>query len=200
MILYLIGKTLRAQIINREVEYQLEKKDQAIIYAFWHGRMLYFPYLYRFSRKATILTSPSEDGEIVARTAKIFDFSNIRGSSYKKSGFALLKLIRTIKEGKSVALVGDGSRGPCYKIQKGILNLAYLTGAPILPVTYGAKNNIQLNSWDRFIVPLPFTRIKVMYANPVYVDKKGGKNCLQDKLEELETKLSKITQAVDTWD
>lgn len=200
IILYLIGKTLRVQIINRDVEYQLEKQGQAIIYTFWHGRMLYFPYLYRFSRKTTVLTSPSKDGEIVAKTAKIFGFSSIRGSSYKKGGPALLKMTKTVKEGKSITLVGDGSRGPCYKVQKGIINLAYLTGAPILPVAYGAKNKIQLNSWDRFIIPLPFSKIKVMYGDPVYVDKKTEEKKTRSKLKELERKLKEITQAVDIWD
>ena len=200
VILYLIGKTLRVQIINRDVESQLEKQGKAIIYTFWHGRMLYFPYLYRFSNKSTILTSPSEDGEIVARTAKIFGFSSIRGSSFKKGGSALLKMTRSIKKGKAVTVVGDGSRGPLYKVQEGIINLAYLTGAPILPVVYGVKNKIQLNTWDRFIIPLPFSKIKVMYGDPVYVDKKTEEKKSKSKLEELEIKLKEITQAVDSWD
>ena len=200
VILYLIGKTLRVQIINRDLESRLEKQGKAIIYTFWHGRMLYFPYLYRFSGKSTILTSPSKDGEIVARTAKIFGFSSIRGSSFKKGGSALLKMARGIKEGKSVTVVGDGSRGPLYKVQEGIINLAYLTDVPILPVAYGAKNKIQLNSWDRFIIPIPFSKIKVMYGDPVYVDKNKKERNLQGKLEELEKKLKEITQAVDNWD
>jgi lysophospholipid acyltransferase (LPLAT)-like uncharacterized protein len=200
VILYLIGKTLRVQIINRDVESQLEKQGKAIIYTFWHGRMLYFPYLYRFSNKSTILTSPSEDGEIVARTAKIFGFSSIRGSSFKKGGSALLKMTRSIKKGKAVTVVGDGSRGPLYKVQEGIINLAYLTGAPILPVVYGVKNKIQLNTWDQFIIPLPFSKIKVMYGDPVYVDKKTEEKKSKSKLEELEIKLKEITQAVDSWD
>ena len=196
----MIGKTLRVQIINRDLESRLEKQGKAIIYTFWHGRMLYFPYLYRFSGKSTILTSPSEDGEIVARTAKIFGFSSIRGSSFKKGGSALLKMARGIKEGKSITVVGDGSRGPLYKVQEGIINLAYLTDVPILPVAYGAKNKIQLNSWDRFIIPIPFSKIKVMYGDPVYVDKNKKERNLQGKLEELEKKLKEITQAVDNWD
>ncbi len=200
IILYLIGKTLRVQIIDRNVENQLEKQGCAIIYTFWHGRMLYFPYLYRFSRKTTILSSPSIDGEVVARTARFFGFSSIRGSSFKKGGSALLKLVRTIKAGKSVTLVGDGSRGPCYKVQKGIISLAYLTGAPILPVAYGAKNKIELNSWDHFILPLPFSRIKVMYGDPVYVGNNKNEKKSQSKIEELEKKLNKITRTVDTWD
>jgi len=111
-----------------------------------------------------------------------------------------LKLVRTIKAGKSVTLVGDGSRGPCYKVQKGIISLAYLTGAPILPVAYGAKNKIELNSWDHFILPLPFSRIKVMYGDPVYVGNNKNEKKSQSKIEELEKKLNKITRTVDTWD
>jgi len=191
---------LRIQIINRDVESRLEKQGKAIIYTFWHGRMLYFPYLYRFSNKSTILTSPSEDGEIVARTAKIFGFSSIRGSSFKRGGPALLKMTRSIKEGKAVTMVADGSRGPLYKVQEGIINLAYLTGAPILPVVYGVKNKIQLKTWDRFIIPLPFSKIKVMYGDPVYVDKKTEEIKSKSKLEELEKKLKEITQVVDSWD
>lgn len=111
----------------------------------------------------------------------------------------MLKLVRTIKKGRSVVIVGDGSRGPCYKVQKGIINLAYLTGVPILPMVYGAKNKIELNTWDRFVIPLPFSKIKVMYGEPVYVDQKRGKKDLQDKLEELEKKLNNITKEVDSW-
>lgn len=178
----------------------MEKRGQTRIYTFWHGRIFYFPYLYSFSNKYTILISPSSDGEIVARTSKLFGFSNIRGSSYKKGGPALLKLVRTIKKGTSVALIGDGSRGPYHKVQKGIIDLAYLTGAPIIPIVYGAKNKIELNSWDKFIIPLPFSKIKVMYGEPVYIDKKNKGINLQIKLEELQTKLNTITQTVDNMD
>ncbi len=200
VILYLIGKTLRVQIINRDVEYKMKKQGQAAIGTFWHGRMLYFPYLYRFTKKFTILISPSEDGEIVASTLKFFGFSIIRGSSYENGENAMLKLISVIRKGKSVILVGDGSRGPCYEFQKGIIKLAHFTGAPIVPVTYGAKNKIQLNSWDRFIIPLPFSKIKVMYGDPVYVVKNKKERNLQSKLEELQKKLKQMTQAVDSWD
>lgn len=198
-VIYLVGKTLRVQFINRDVENQLEKKGQTRIYTLWHGRLFYFPFLYSFSKKYNILISPSGDGEVVARTLKLFGFLTIRGSSYKKAGAAMLKLVRTIKKGNSVGVVGDGSRGPRFKAKKGIINLAYLTGVPILPVVYGAKNKIELNSWDRFVIPFPFSKIKVMYGKPVYVDKKGGEKYLQGKLEELETELKNITLKVDSW-
>jgi lysophospholipid acyltransferase (LPLAT)-like uncharacterized protein len=67
-------------------------------------------------------------------------------------------------------------------------------------VVYGVKNKIQLNTWDRFIIPLPFSKIKVMYGDPVYVDKKTEEKKSKSKLEELEKKLKEITQAVDSWD
>ena len=183
--------------MGREREKELETRGQSIIYVFWHGRMLYFPYLYRFARRYTILVSPSKDGEIVSRTARLFGFESIRGSGYKEGAKALREMIRTLKQGGSLGIIGDGSRGPLFQAQKGIVRLAALSGATLLPMAYGARRKKIFQSWDRFALPLPFSPITVVYGDPLPVPKKITREEEENIRLELEKRLREITRVAD---
>ncbi len=195
--IYLLCSTFRVRITGRQYEKELEEKKKPVIYVFWHGRMLFFPYFYRFAHKYTILVSPSKDGEIVSRISSLFGFASVRGSGFKEGARALRRLMRILKEGKSVGIIGDGSRGPVFRAQKGIVKLAALSGAALLPMTYGARNKIVFQSWDKFIFPLPFTRVKVMYGSPIFVKRKINGEEEKTLLLELENKLNAITKEAD---
>ena len=169
LIIYLLGKTYRKEVVGGESEQSLISKEINPIYALWHGRLLYLPFLYRWQERLYSLVSPSTDGEIIARTLRMFGVRAIRGSSYKSGSKAFRELIRIVRDKGLVFITVDGSRGPVFKVQKGILHLAKISGKPILPVTYGAEKAHVFKSWDRFIIPYPFTRVVVIYGEPVYV-------------------------------
>jgi len=199
IVLFFIGRTCRKVLINREIEKTLLDKGINPIYTFWHGRQLYFPYLYRFQNKHHTLVSPSKDGEIVGNLLKLYGFHIIWGSTFKKGAMALLSIVRIVKNGGSVALVADGSRGPAFKAQDGTIKIAKVTGVPILPITYNASRKKVLNSWDKFIIPYPFSEIVVIYGDPIYVPKDADNEAMEIKRQELEKKLNEITEHVDKY-
>lgn len=197
--IYVNGLTCRSVVVNREIEESLLRQGINPIYVFWHGRMLYFPYLYRFQNKHHILASPSKDGEIIGNLLKIYGFSIVWGSTFKKGAMALLNLVRIIKGGGSVVLIADGSRGPAFKAQDGAIKIAKLTGIPIVPMTYSASRKKILNSWDRFMIPYPFSKIIVKYGEPVYVPPDADDDVMELKRQELEKKLNEITEFADKY-
>ena len=93
----------------------------------------------------------------------------------------------------------DGSRGPVFKVQKGVIHLAKISGMPVQPLTYGAEKAIVLKSWDRFIIPHPFTRVVVIYGEPVYVHRDSSEDEIEEKRAELEKRLVEMTEKADHY-
>ena len=199
LIIYLLGITYMKEVVGRESEQSLITRGLNPIYALWHGRLLYLPFLYRWQERLYSLVSPSTDGEIIARTLSMFGVRAIRGSSYKSGSKAFRELIRIVRDKGRVFITVDGSRGPVFKVQKGILHLAKISGKPILPVTYGAEKAHVFKSWDRFIIPHPFTRLVVIYGEPLYVHRDSSEEEIEAKRVELEKRLSEMTERADHY-
>ena len=199
VIIYLLGMTYRRTFAGKESEQSLIKKNIRPVYALWHGRLLFLPYLYRWGEAQYTLASPSTDGEIIARTLRLFGVHTIRGSSYKGGGRAFRELIRVVRGRGSVFITVDGSRGPVFKVQEGVVHLAMLGNVPILPITYGAEKAIVLKSWDRFIIPKPFSRVVVIYGEPLYVPRGMTDEQMEEKRAELEKRLVEITERADNY-
>ena len=199
VIICFLGMTYRKEIAGRESEKSILEKDINPVYSLWHGRLLFLPYLYRWEKDLYTLVSPSIDGEIIARILRLFGVHTIRGSSYKEGGRAFRELIRVVRGKGSVFITVDGSRGPVFKVQGGVLHLAMLGNVPILPITYGAEKAIILKSWDRFIIPKPFSRVVVIYGEPLYVPRDMSDEQMEEKREELEKRLVEITEKADQY-
>jgi lysophospholipid acyltransferase (LPLAT)-like uncharacterized protein len=135
----------------------------AEIFCFWHQCVL--PCAVYFRRtQATILISRSFDGELVRRTLGLFGFRAVRGSSSRGAGQALLGLKSVIESGQPAIFTADGPRGPIYRTKMGPVKLAQMTGAPIGAFHLEPRHAWAMRSWDRFLVPKPFTRIVVSWA------------------------------------
>ncbi len=199
LIIYLLGITYRKEVVGRESEQSLITRGLNPIYALWHGRLLYLPFHYRWQKNLYSLVSPSTDGEIIARTIRLFGVRTVRGSSYKSGSTAFRNLIRVVRDKGRVFITVDGSRGPVFKVQKGILHLAKISGMPVLPVTYGAEKAHVFNSWDRFIIPHPFTRVVVIYGEPIYVPKDSSEDYIEVRRAELEKRLVEMTERADGY-
>lgn len=136
--------------------------SEPFIVAFWHGELLMQPFLYKKIRgqhKISVMISEHFDGEIIARIISFFGFSSIRGSSSKGGARALIEAIKTSKEGEDIAITPDGPRGPRHSVEGGIVALAQKTGAKIVVFNYQASRSWRLKSWDKFVVPKPFSKI-----------------------------------------
>ncbi|MCJ7615574.1 MAG: lysophospholipid acyltransferase family protein, partial [Desulfobacterales bacterium] len=140
--------------------------SRKFIWAVWHSRLLLPNYLSK-GLEGTAMVSGSEDGEFVARILKRQGHEAIRGSTTRGGIKALSALIKKLKEKQRVSIIiPDGPQGPRFKVKLGIIILARETGYPILPFSYSAKKMKVFSSWDRFILPYPFTKCLGIYGKP----------------------------------
>lgn len=194
----LTGLTLRVTVIGKEHGEHADK--DSVILAFWHSRLFYMPYHFRWQKKWRILVSPSSDGDIINGILKLFGFFTVRGSTFKSPVRALLALTRELKKGASAAMIADGSRGPANTAQIGSVALAKLSGKPVLPVAFGAQKKQNLNSWDRTLLPMPFSKVTIVFGRPITVEKRCDAKELEKKRMELEMELKRVTDIADRFD
>jgi lysophospholipid acyltransferase (LPLAT)-like uncharacterized protein len=138
------------------------------IYCFWHQCVLPCAVYFRETH-ATILISRSFDGELITRILNIFGFRAVRGSSSRGAREGLLGLKQVIESGGPAIFTADGPRGPIYETKMGPIKLAQMTGAPIGAFHLQPQHAWVMRSWDRFLVPKPFTRIVVSWAQLMQV-------------------------------
>lgn len=197
--LWLLGRTTRKFYAGaaEELRARWQRGEQTII-AFWHGRILLMPFPYR-GRKACILNSAHRDGEIITRVIKRFGVTAVRGSSTRGWLRGLKGMLEAYRQGYDLVVVPDGPRGPRYHAKSGVLQLARATGAPIFPVTYGAAWALTIPSWDRLLVPLPFSRVVYIVGQPIRVPADASAAQLEEKRQALEHSLISITTQADRF-
>ncbi|MCX7857443.1 MAG: lysophospholipid acyltransferase family protein [Deltaproteobacteria bacterium] len=128
--------------INRECALEAWSKGNLIV-CFWHGRLLMMPFAYE-RKKGKVIISRHRDGEFIARVMRYFNLASIRGS-YRKGGIGTSReVLRSLKEGYDIAITPDGPKGPRYLVKKGVLEIARLSGRPIIPVSYSASKKKDL--------------------------------------------------------
>ncbi len=152
----------RAGIVGRPV-------TENYIGALWHNRLLIFPVvLRRFfpNRHGAALISASRDGDLLADAIRRFEYDVVRGSSSRLGASAILQLTQMLASGCDVVITPDGPRGPAYELGPGIIFLAQKSGAAVLPMNLEYSRCWRLGSWDRFIVPRPFARVRVLIDEP----------------------------------
>lgn len=173
--------------------------SRKFIWALWHSRLLLPNYLSK-GLDGTAMVSGSEDGEFVARILKKQGHEAIRGSTTRGGIKALSALIRKLKEKQRPSIIiPDGPQGPRFKVKLGIIILARETGHPILPFSYSAKKMKVFSSWDRFILPYPFTKCLGIYGNPLFVPKDADKDDLMRYRNLLEKELNRLTLEADSY-
>ncbi len=167
-LLQLWVRTLRYEIDDRAGVIG-KPTDQNYIGTLWHNRLLIFPFVLRrfFSnRRGAALISASRDGELLADAITRFGFDVVRGSSSRLGASAILQLTDVLASGRDVVITPDGPRGPAYELGPGIIFLAQKSGAAVLPVNMEYSRCWRLKSWDRFILPRPFAKIRVIIGQP----------------------------------
>lgn len=197
--LWLVYLTSKKKFINAEFYIEAVKQNKALICTFWHNRLAMIPFLALHVRKKgnmkykfMTLASNHGDGQFVGKVMKQFGYENIYGSSQggRKASRgidlqAVRQIIRGLKNGKGLGITPDGPRGPNQKVNSEIINIAKISSAIIMPVSYSTSNFIQINSWDKFKVPLPFSKINFYYGKEIIIDK----NSQKDEEEELKINL-----------
>ena len=169
-------------------------RSEPFILAVWHGRILMMPSSWRRGAPLRMLTSPHRDGELIARTIARFGLGTVRGSSRRNGTQAARALVRALRAGACVGITPDGPRGPYMRAGRGVIAIAQLSGAAIIPAAYGVARRRVLPTWDRFTVPAPFSRGVFMWGEPLRVAK--GEDPVVARLE-LEARLNALCAEAD---
>jgi len=198
LLISLWSMTVRTRIVKRDIPDRLKSEGRNIIYAFWHGRQFLLFYHHR-NAEVVIPASESRDGEIQAGILRRFGFDVVRGSSKRKGDRALLGMVDGLRKGKNVALAVDGPRGPLYEVKPGVLYLAGKLGKLIIPVATSAKRRwILEKTWEKFMLPWPFTKGVIVFGDPIIVQGTAEAE-LEFKRGELQTALNRLTREADEY-
>ena len=183
-----------------EAGVSLKVPRPAGIYCVWHNRLPLCLEVYRLfvcrlglPGRMAAMVSASKDGGLLASVLQWNGVQPVRGSTSRRGRQALLELVTWAERGYDLAITPDGPRGPCYVVQDGIISLAQLTGLPIVPVSYRLGWKIRLNSWDRFQIPLPFTKCVARIGNLVVVPREASDEEREALRRTLEDRLQSIT-------
>ena len=158
--------TLRYELDSRSPALERPVKEN-YIGALWHNRLLLISYvLKRFvpHRLGAGLISASRDGDLVADLTKRFGFDVVRGSTSRLGATAMLELTEILASGRDVLITPDGPRGPAYELGRGIVFLAQKSGAPIQPINIEFSGYWRAKSWDKFILPHPFSKVRIIFG------------------------------------
>ncbi|OJW50595.1 MAG: hypothetical protein BGO67_05840 [Alphaproteobacteria bacterium 41-28] len=173
------------------------RQNKPVIACFWHGRLLMMFKAWFGLHKLHMLISSHPDGEIIARTTQNFGYGWIAGSSTRGGRKALLNIVKTLKSGESTGITPDGPRGPRYQASLGVIQMARLGGAAIMPMSYSSTRGIFLKSWDQFFLPLPFGKGVIMYGPLIEV--LGSTKTDEELRQDLEDSLKNLTQKADLY-
>ena len=152
------------------------------ILAFWHAHLLLMLHS-RYRKPISAMISQSKDGEYIARVLDWYGAESARGSSTRGGGAALREMLQQVRDGKNIAFTPDGPKGPARVLKEGVIYAAQASGLPIIPVTFAAKEKRLLGSWDRMILPRPFTRALFVYGEPIVVPPEGDVEEWRQRIE-----------------
>ena len=191
-------RLLRIVHVNTGYPESCLARGERVICAFWHGRLLMMPFAYP-GQRVVILISQHRDGEYISRIARALGFQVIRGSATRGGVRALRQIIRALKEGLNLVITPDGPKGPPAKVKSGVIEIARLTGAPIVPVSFSAVRRRFLKSWDAFLLPLPFSRAVYIWGEPIYVEPMATKEEVAKYQDILGERLDLLTMKADEY-
>jgi len=191
-------RLLRIVHVNTGYPESCLARGERVICAFWHGRLLMMPFAYP-GQRVVILISQHRDGEYISRIARALGFQVIRGSATRGGVRALRQIIRALKEGLNLVITPDGPKGPRAKVKSGVIEIARLTGAPIVPVSFSAVRRRFLKSWDAFLLPLPFSRAVYIWGEPIYVEPMATKEEVAKYQDILGERLDLLTMKADEY-
>jgi lysophospholipid acyltransferase (LPLAT)-like uncharacterized protein len=165
-VLLLLGRTWRVQVTGWEGVERVLAQRAPLVMITWHGRML-VPTWHVRKRRIVAMISRHADGELAAQMVEHLGFETVRGSSTRGGSEAALDMLDRVKSGQIAAMICDGPRGPAFRMKPGAPFLALRAGAFVIPSSYAAAKAWIFKSWDRFQIPKPFSRVYLLYGEPI---------------------------------
>ncbi len=201
----LVRRTTRWSIEGQDVLTPLQASGTGFIACAWHSRFLLSTAGWsKMPQTPHVLISKSRDGNLVAYTSRFLRLGVIRGSrkfkptgKEKRGAGALRDMLQTLKAGDCIFMTPDGPRGPRMHMGEGPLRLAKLSGAPVLAYGLSTSRKVLFKTWDKFMLPLPFGRGKIIFAGPLWVKEDANADDIEAARVLLETLLNDATQQCD---
>jgi hypothetical protein len=181
------------------VDYQhVEAVTTGKIFCGWHGRSL-IPANYFRKLGYWVIISHSQDGEMQTRIFTRFGYNIIRGSTGRGGVRALIESIKVLKKNGSMAITPDGPRGPSGVVQEGVMMMAQKSGCALIPVSTHAKPSFYVNTWDKYMVPMPFAKAVFMFGEPIYVPPDSTPEEVELLRKRLEDEIHRLQSEAENW-
>ena len=194
----LIGRSLRWESAGSEHLEAIYGSGRRAIFTFWHAGIFPATWYWR-KRGIVVMTSLNYDGEIIAHCIRRHGYGAARGSSSRAGFRAMVEMASDLRHGCDVAFTIDGPRGPRFVAKQGPIILARKTGAAVFCFHISLKRKIQLNSWDRFQIPLPFTRARMLAAPPIWVPEDAGVEDVRRYHRQMQQTLDRLRTDGEAW-
>jgi lysophospholipid acyltransferase (LPLAT)-like uncharacterized protein len=175
----LVMRTVSFTGENEKPFLDLLSTGQPFVLVFWHGSMTY-PWWRMRRRNAAALVSHSKDGQILANLLSTWGYHVLRGSSSRGSKEAMQTMRGAVRDGHVLCVTPDGPRGPYHEMKMGAVRIAQTMHVPLVMVSVGYRRFRRLKSWDRFEIPFPFTRARVVYSDPMTIDPERTGDSLEE--------------------
>jgi lysophospholipid acyltransferase (LPLAT)-like uncharacterized protein len=188
----LIGPTLRVSISCEEGS-QKTLDQRPLVASFWHSCIIPATYICR-NLGVRVMSSNSYDGEYMGRIIKKFGFVAVKGSSSRNAVRALLGLRRALEDGWTVAFTLDGPRGPRHKVKPGPAALGRSSGVPLTMFHAAVDKAWVLNSWDRLMIPMPFSRVLLRFGKLIRVPEDASDQDVERYTGELQAALDRVCE------
>lgn len=180
----LVWATGRWRVIGDHIPAAFWDQGKPFILAFWHGRLLMMPKSWRDGTPIHMLISQHRDGQLIARTVGHFGIATVEGSTTRGGAGALRAMLKALKAGEYVGITPDGPKGPRMRASDGIVAVARMSGCPVIPATYAAAGAKRLRSWDRFLIPLPFSRGVILWGEPISIGRDADEAAARQLIED----------------
>ncbi len=179
--------TSRWQYVRKDIIDDYVKDKKPFIICFWHGRLAMLACAWQWKEPFQVLLSEHRDGRFIANVSKRFHIDAVHGSTTRGGAKATLELVKSVRAGVTISISPDGPKGPAYKVSPGIITLARLVQADIIPVSYSTSRSKTLRTWDRFLFPLPFGKGAFIVGDPIAypkerTDEEGCQKAVEDSL------------------
>lgn len=197
LVMRLIYLTLRIREVGLDnLEQGKRLGTGAVVYAYWHGRLLGHCYNNR-NQGVCVMISRHRDGEIIARIVEKLGFLTARGSATRGAASALKHMLRNLRTGHDLALTVDGPKGPPLEVKPGAVYASAQSGCPVVPTSVGYSSCWHFSSWDRFQFPKPFSSMVVGYGPPIQVPKKLDKQEVALWCKKVEIGINRVATLCD---
>ncbi len=192
-------KTLKIDVHNSKGIDELLSSNKNVVFAFWHGTMLIPWYLQRENNFAA-LVSQSKDGDLLANILNKWKYDVARGSSHRGGKEALEVLLKKVDEHHSISITPDGPTGPSRVMKAGAVIVAQRSSTPLVLCGIGSKNKYALNSWDKFEIPKFFSRVNVVYSDPIFIEKDLEKDEVSKIIDDCNERLNELQTEAEKFD